>query len=144
MGLLRYMNLRKMGSLVAVLLVPGCGGSSSGSGSLTKTEFITAANAICSSAEEERKEALQGVSGENPEAVELTNSALPAVEKMTEELGDLGPPPGDGQKVQEIVAAYEAGIKRIEADPGNLTAAINAFTKANQLAEDYGLTDCAI
>jgi hypothetical protein len=75
---------------------------------------------------------------------ELTNSALPAVEKMTEELGELGPPPGDSQKVRAIVDAYEAGIKKIEADPGNLTAVINTFTKANQLAEEYGLTDCSI
>jgi hypothetical protein len=130
-------------SLAVAILLCGCG-SSSGSESLSKSEFVAEANAICKNAEAERQEALQDISDENPKATELTDGALPSVEKMTEELGDLGPPPGDKQKVRAIVAAYEAGIGKIEADPENLTAVVNTFTKANQLAEEYGLTDCSI
>jgi hypothetical protein len=137
-------KLYVVGTLLAGFFVAGCGGSSSSAESLSKPQFVREATAICADAQVERAEALKDVLDEKPELADLTSSALLSVEEMTEELGALGPPPGDAKEVQAIIDAYEAGIKKIKADPGDLTGVLSTFTKANQLAEEYGLTDCTI
>ena len=111
---------------------------------MSKSEFIQEATAICAEAEAERQETFQQVSDEKPTVEDITNSTLPGLEKMLEELDDLGPPTKDSQKVTNIISAYEAGIEKIEADPENLVAVINTFTDANKLALEYGLSNCSI
>jgi hypothetical protein len=155
MGFLgRALGIASVGLIAGVLAI-GCGGSSSGgststssvstsSGPLDKSEFVQQANAICANAESERDEVLRSAGGAEPTGGELAMDALPPVQKMTEELGELTPPAGDEKQVTRIVAAFEAGIEKIEANPGDLNADIAAFAEADRLAEAYGLTECTI
>jgi hypothetical protein len=129
--------------LFAGLILAGCGGSSSAE-PLNKPQFIQEASAICRDADAERAEVLRNASSDQPGAAELTTEALPPVEEMIEELGELGPPAGDTKEVRAIIAAFEAGLKDLKANPADLTSAVSAFAEANQLAEDYGLADCTI
>ncbi len=74
----------------------------------------------------------------------LSDLALPPVQEMIEELGDLGPPAGDEKKVQAIIEAFEDGVERLEANPANVSAGVAAFENANKLSEQYGLVACRI
>lgn len=131
-------------ALAAALIFAGCGGSGKPD-PLKKSEFIAQADSICKSANSEREEALKEVAKSEPEATQLVNeTALPPIQKMTEELSGLGPPVGDEKEVHAIISAFEQGVKKIEADPTNLSAAVGAFDKADELAEAYGLVDCTI
>jgi hypothetical protein len=132
-----------LASLVGGLVLVGCGGSSSAE-PLKKPQFAREANSICQEAEAERAKALKNTASSQSGLAELTTIALPPIQKMTEELGELGVPVGDDKEVDAIIAAFEKGVERVEADPANLDAAVVAFAEANKLAEDYGLADCAI
>jgi len=125
----------------------GCGGSGD-SGPLKKSAFVEEANAICVEAEEERKQGtddlVDGDEVDPSEEAEVVSEALVSpVQTMAEELGDLGPPKGDEKQVEAIVAAFEAGIAKAEADPVGSESGL-PFAKANELALEYGLTDCTI
>lgn len=126
-------------ALGAILV--GCGGSSE---PLTKAEFVEEAQSICQNAESQQSEALKDAANSDSGLAQLTLAALPPVQDMAEELADLNPPPRDAKKVDAIVEAVEAGVAEVKADPGDTTAAIEAFAEANKLAEAYGLTGCVI
>lgn len=138
-------------SLLAALIVfaAGCGGSGDPK-PLKKPQFVAQADKICSKANEERtktsksavEEATADVSEED-EAVAGTEALLSPIEEMTDELGGLGPPRGDEKEVEAIIAAFEAGSQQLEEEPGG-PHSVNAYQKANELAEAYGLIDCSI
>jgi hypothetical protein len=131
-------------ALMVALAAAGCGGSGTPD-PLKKSEFIAQADAICRTANSERTKAMREAASSESEATELvTETALPPIQKMTEELSGLGPPVGDQKEVQAIISAFEQGIKKIEADPTNLHSVVHAFDKADELSEAYGLVDCTI
>jgi hypothetical protein len=131
-------------ALAIALIAAGCGGSGE-SAPLKKPQFVTQANSICRNAEAERDTALREAASSNPEVAALaTETALPPIQKMTEELGELGPPVGHEKEVGAIIGAFEKGIKSVEANPSDVASDVSAFTRANELAEEYGLTDCQI
>ncbi len=134
------------------LIAVGCGGSESEAAPLTKAQFIAEADAICSQAKEERNAAMKAAgeeSAENPGSDDaelerfVSDAALPSIQTMTDELGELGTPKKDKKQVEAIVAGFEDAVEQIEADPESaLTPA--PFVKANERATDYGLTGCVI
>ncbi|HVQ57395.1 MAG TPA: hypothetical protein VMS60_00670 [Solirubrobacterales bacterium] len=140
-------------SLLAILALPvvafaliGCG--SGDSGPLKKSAFVEEANAICVEAEQERKQGTEDLVDDGDvdpsEEAEVVSEALVSpVQTMTEELGDLSPPKGDEKQVKAIVAAFEDGVAKVEADPVGAEEKL-PFAKANELALEYGLTDCTI
>jgi hypothetical protein len=134
--------------LVAALLAVGCGGGDSEP--LTTGEFIEQGNQICIEAAEERGDALKAAAEDSSdESLEeemdtiVVDTALPVITDMTEELGDLELQNGKQGEVDAIVAAFEEGIKKLEADP-ELSLGGEPFKAANEKAESYGLTDCVI
>jgi hypothetical protein len=135
-----------LGLCAVGVVVAGCGGG--GSGPLTKAEFVEQGNEICEAATKERSEVTKEVakqegSGGAKEGEEATLELLEPVQKMTEELVDLSPPEGQEKKVEAIVGAFEAGISKVEAEPlGSKTS--SAFSKANEMAAEYGLTSCSV
>lgn len=131
-------------ALMLVLAVAGCGGSSEAK-PLKKSQFVEEANSICKDAAAERGEAMREAADGDPDAAEFaTETALPPVQHMAEELGDLGAPVGDEKEVQAIVVAFEKGVKKVEADPANPSVGVTAFDHADELALEYGLADCTI
>lgn len=134
-------------ALIAALAI-GCGGSSQAA-PLKKAQFITQADAICAAAQGEREAqgkevAEQGSSsGGSEEAEAVMQMLLEPVAKMTEELGELGPPKGEEKQVEAIVEGYEEGVSKLEADPAG-PESVSAFDQANKLAAEYGLSNCAI
>jgi hypothetical protein len=142
-----------MVAVVALLaLASGCGGSDDDD-SLTKAEFSQQGDKICKEANADQQKALaaaykklskEGAKGKKVEEELITNTALPPIAKMTEELGDLGAPEGEEEKAEEMVEAFEEEVQKIEADPGGaLSGTVGAFDKANKLAEDFEMKACA-
>jgi hypothetical protein len=131
-------------------VVIGCGGGGS-SGPLTKAEFIEQGNEICAQATEERNTALKDASEEGPEGSTteelehyVTDVALPPIQEMTDELAELEGPKAGQKEVNAMIGEFEAGIEELEGDPSSALGKSDAFTGANEMALDYGLTDCTI
>lgn len=130
-------------SVIAGLGLLGCGSSSSAEPT-NKAQVVQEANSICEGAAAKRSEALEKAADGDPQIAQLAVDALQPVEEMTEELGELVVPAGERDEIRAIVSAFEASIRKVRAEPGDPTAAIAAFAEPNQLAEEYGLTDCTI
>jgi hypothetical protein len=133
------------------LIAAGCGGGGEAD-PLSKTAFVKQGNSICAQAIAERESAMSDTSKEITQEelsseAELekfvTDAALPPVQQMAEELGDLGAPKGDEKKVEAIVTGFEGGVEKGEADPNSVVSGA-AFAGANKLALAYGLTECQI
>ena len=141
--------------VLAVLAVGvGCGGDDDSGSSLTKAEFTKQADAICKKQEEKKNNALttayeklgkEGKEGKKAQEEVIADVALPPISQMTEELADLGAPEGEEEKAEEMVAAFEEEVQKIEDDlPGTLSGKVGNFDKANKLAKEMGLKDCSL
>lgn len=134
-------------ALVVVAAV-GCGGSSEAA-PLKRSAFIKQGNAICAETQAERadqEEELKdesGESGDSEEAEAVMGVLLGPVDKMTDELGNLGAPAGQEKEVEAIIAAFEKAASNLEEQPTG-PKAVSAFDEANQMAVAYGLSECAI
>jgi hypothetical protein len=142
----RFVLAGVVAGLLAVLAI-GCGGSSDAA-PLKKPQFVAQAEEICATAQTEQDElgkefAQQGESDGSEDTEAVMQEILEPVETMTEDLADLGPPKGQEKEVEAIIAAYEAGIAKLEAEPAG-EGTVSAFDKANKLAEAYGLYGCTI
>ena len=138
---------------VAVLVLAalaGCGGS--GGDRLSRAEFISQADAICT--EYEEKLNALGTPQNTEELAEFADKALPIAEDGRDELGELRPP----EDLQDTYDAWlEQGDRAIQivedlreaAEDGD-TAEIQriareaeaADTEANRLAEQIGFEQC--
>jgi hypothetical protein len=139
---------------VAVLAIAaaGCGGDddeTTAAQTLTKDEFIAQADEICAAGDDEIEAAAQdlGASPSQEEATQLvTDVALPSVQEQRDSIAALGAPEGDEDEVQAILASLDEAIAAVEADPASVLSSSsdpdNPFAEVDQLAQDYGLTDC--
>jgi hypothetical protein len=137
-------GLIMVGSAAAAV---GCGGSAE-SAPLTKKQFVREANAICADATAERASASKDLAasdgdGGEAESEEAADALVAPVRIMSDELADLQAPRGDARAVGAIVAAFEAGAAKVEADPVAPDVAF-AFARADRLALEYGLAACLV
>ena len=131
--------------LLPLALLVACGGDEPEP--LTKDEFTTQANKICSDGNAELETAAEEL-GESPseEQIEefVTDAVLPNLQGQHDDLEDLAAPEGDEDEVEEILDALQDGIDGIEEDPaGAITSGEDPLAEASELAGDYGLTECA-
>lgn len=130
--------------VATALVVQGCGGGDSEP--LRKAEFLQQGNEICKVANAEReegsKESVNGSSEAGDMEGFVTEVALPPIQKMTSELGDLGAPKGDEKQVEAIVQGFESSAEQLEGDPVGVTS--DSFSAASKQAAAYGLTECVI
>ena len=123
----------------------GVSGATGASGApLSKSEFITQADAICKQGNAQINQAgKQEFSGGQPSQSELeqfyTDELIPDVQDELDQIRALPAPEGDEDQVNEILDAADQATQKIAADP---TSADTAFDQADQLAQDYGLKEC--
>jgi hypothetical protein len=134
----------------------GCGGDNGPddfspvvSEPLSKVEFLREADRVCFASETQIEAAADDlVTGpDEPDAREVQRVALrivvPALESEVSAIRAIGAPPGDEREVEAILAATEAGIAAIEADPRALLDGVPPeLTRAQRLAEAYGSAQC--
>jgi hypothetical protein len=150
--------------LAALALLAGCGGSSGDqttvtvqTGSLSKAEFISRADAICTAARAEFVKKLQGfykahpptsevISEDEREAglLELVESILaPNLEGELAQIGKLGAPKGYAPEVTAFVDAVEKGLNKGREDPIKFAETDESFAPARAVARRAGMNGCA-
>lgn len=128
------------------LVAAGCGG---GDDALTKSEFLKQGNAICKKGNKVIDSAANKAfpSNQQPSDAEITkfseDSAIPEIQKEIDGIGDLNPPSADEDKVNAILDEAQVALDKAKADPLIFASNNDPFVKANKLANDYGLTECA-
>jgi hypothetical protein len=137
--------------VLLVALVAGCGGSSDSS-SLTKAEFIKQADAICTKGEKSLEESAEKFAKENdvntgkPTKAQqeevIQQVVAPEIRQQAEEIGDLGAPSGEEDKVEAIVTSVEEGADELESKPAQLIEGKNPLEHGSKLAKEYGLKVC--
>jgi hypothetical protein len=141
-----YAMLAAAALLAVGVLAAGCGGGDDDSttSSLTKSEWIAKADAICQQGNQEIEQAAQQQFGnQRPSAAELqqfaTGTALPNTQTQVDKIRALGAPSGDEDQVNEILDTVQADIDKAKAagDIENST-----FADGNALAKQYGLKVC--
>jgi len=135
---------------LALIAAVGCGGSSDPE-TLTKAEFAQQGNKICAEATRNRQKIIsEVVEGANPkgnqEAVqeEVIQKAMPTYEQAAEQIGELGAPKGEEEKVESLVGAMEEAAERAKADPHTAVISNVPFRKADKAAQELGLKECVI
>lgn len=156
-------------ALVAALIALGCGGSDGGgtessesqakeqAGPLTKAVFIKRADAICRRADDvsynkakayrdKHQKELNELSAVGEEEKMIRLFIFPAVEEELKAIVVLGAPQGEAKKVDKLIAAFEAGLKKARKNPYAIEGLVptqNPFHKAANAAYAYGFVDCA-
>jgi hypothetical protein len=146
------------GACALALFAAGCGGggdNTSSTASLTKAQFIKKADGICESAEEKLESEFESFAKQHnlsekqpPTQKESAEAAetilLPSIEGQVEDIRALGAPSGEEQKVEELLAAVEAGVEKGKQDPVAFIEeeGDNPLNKANKMAREYGLKVC--
>jgi hypothetical protein len=117
---------------------------------LSSEAWIRGADSICAQGDREIERDAQtsfeaGQLG--PAATErfARDVIAPNIQDQLDRLRELTPPEGDEEEVDAIIDAAQTGVREIERDPGLVGEgddAGGAFSDANRLAEEYGLTEC--
>ncbi len=141
----------------AAFVVAGCGssGGDTSTASLTKAEFVKRADAICAKGNKQLQVQVVGYakkvgwSGKTPptdaQATEIASTILiPSVQSQHDKIDALGAPSGEEDQVNAILTALQDAIDQAKKDPAALVRQPHdpTFTKADKLAQDYGLTVC--
>jgi hypothetical protein len=137
--------------LTSALALGACGGDDKPS----KDAFVKEADKLCVKTNEEGTKLAQE-SFDDPnkptgeEAQAFIVKAVPLQRKLLEDIGDLERPAGDDDEIQALLDAAEEGTKKIEdagKSPGSALALLESdddpLAKADELAGDYGLKECA-
>jgi hypothetical protein len=146
-------------ALAMGLIAAGCGdddgddgdGNGGGGEALTKQEFITQADQICS--EEDAKldaaaEDVFGGSNQPPSAAEqeqfAADTVIPNVRSQIDQIDELEPPEGDEDQIQAIVDSAREDLDAGEQDPSLFTdqGGEEPLAEASRLAQQYGMKVC--
>lgn len=144
-------------AVAAALVVAGCGGddnddkqgfsSSVGSGttaSISKEEFTSQANQICTQGASDLAPA-QAAVGDSPEEITtfVTDSLVPSVQNQLDDIRALGAPAGEEEAVSSALDASQAGLDQLKADPSLANGGgPDPFAEANTQLDALGLTAC--
>lgn len=131
-------------ALAFVALMASCGSDDS---AISKAEFVSKANALCTSFSETISKpdvALEPGSTEEQVTTFITDVLVPEFTNTINAIRGLGFPSGDEIVLEEMLAEAEEVLGEIAADPaGTLKMSESPFTSVNIKFKDYGLTVCA-
>lgn len=150
-------GLALVAAIAALLLAVGCGSSGSSgdevtvkTGSLSKTEFIEKAEAICKAVRSEfDTEFANFLRSQKPKPrdaaiEELVNSIVrPHYEQEIQRIGELGAPKGYAPEVASYLEAVKQRLDEGQEDPTVFTKTPEPFSKAIAVARKAGLDGCA-
>jgi hypothetical protein len=136
--------------LTVALSASGCGGASSSTNSaatlttITKTEFVAKANAICGGAAPVLSAATAKLATHPSRTAIMAvvkNTFLPSIESQITEIRALGTPSGDQATVTRMLQLVDADLNKLKLNPGLIIT--NVFGDFAKVAHPYGLTACA-
>lgn len=114
-----------------------------------KTLFIRSANEACRKDARKIRAKAQGItaqaSGDSQEAlagVVIRRAIAPGLEAQVAAVRALEPPPGEAEKVNEVLTAIQATVADARRDPAAFVRQGDSFTDSSSAAAQYGLTAC--
>lgn len=126
-------------------MAAGCSSSYKG---LSKADFVTQANAICTQANQDT-EAYAKELPKNPTpavVAKVEKKAIPVLNHELDEIGALKPPKADRARVKAILDEARAEAKtfatQLDADPKAALSGPDPLKKSEDDAKAYGLTVC--
>jgi hypothetical protein len=153
----QHLLLLVLTGLLAGALISGCGdsgadddGSTIPTSSISKSEFVDQANAIC---QPQKTRLLSEVIAYQKKHLNEASEKLvpdtarkiirPAVEAQIEEIRDLGAPEGDAAEIESFFASLRSGVDAIIAKkPTTYEAAEGMLLQAARDADRYGMDQC--
>jgi len=122
-------------------------GDSSTEDTLTKTELISQADAICKKASDELDQAFTAASADGtvqgPELVKfVTDTVLPSYEKQAADLRELQPSPSEEDAWNNLLTELNDAIASTRQDPQAALSGDNPFEDAKASAKELGLKEC--
>jgi hypothetical protein len=112
---------------------------------LTKAEFIAQANALCESAAASAQPLVQQFRSVKPSpqaAAQVVAAVAPIIQAQINATKKLVPPKPDQAKIKKMLAAAQAELKKLKADPSLLLKQGGSpFKAADRIARAYGLED---
>jgi hypothetical protein len=149
------MRRARIRTFVAVLALVGTAGSTAGvaaadQASLSKPEYISAADDICGQGTQRESELAASTfadlkDGEKPTTEQITQYVqgfVPIVDSTLAQLKSLPKPPGDAKKLNKIYKILGKAFDKIEKHPTLLLATKSPTAKADKLAQKYGFQVC--
>jgi hypothetical protein len=131
--------------MVTVLIAAGCGGDDDGGEPLTKEEFITQADAVCTEGDQRLEDATQELTA-NPSQEEVeafvSDTLVPSLQEEHDGIAELAPPEEDQETIDAMLSDLSAGIDEIRADPSLVFGDENPLADASAAAQEYGMTVC--
>jgi hypothetical protein len=136
-------------TVIAVAVAFGGIAAASGNKQLTKKQFIKQADKICKAFDDEQNQVAEQYfantpQNQQPDPATITafwTAIKPAFEQQIDDIRALREPKSDTKAIKRLLAAVEAGSKKVDADP---PAALTGqpFAKADKLAKQYGFKIC--
>ncbi len=134
-------------ALVAVAClgtIVGCGSSSKPA--ITKTAFVSRANAICTQSNRVTNAAGAKL-GKSPTQAQVIGVVktefVPSIQSSINSIRALGAPSGDQAKVTNMLNLAQADLNKVKSNPLLLVGNSSPFADFAKVAHPYGLTDCA-
>ncbi len=137
------------------LAAASCGGdddsSSSSKSSVSKSEFIKSATAVCKNFADQaqaKSSSLPQTATQQQQAQFVIDELVPLFRQEVQKLRDLDVPAADADTLNKIWDNLDSGADTLEQklkdDPaGAFSDSVDPFKDANQQASAYGLKDCA-
>jgi ABC-type Fe3+-hydroxamate transport system substrate-binding protein len=147
-------------ALAALLTVAGCGGSSGDevtvqTGSLSKTDFIAKADAVCKAARTEfiakfeafgkahKSELSRGTVADKVLSEILEVVVIPNFEGQIEQISKLGAPKSYAPEAAAFLNALQKRLDEAGNDPSLLNSSPFPFKNAEEVARRAGMNGCA-
>lgn len=139
------MTSRKVVAAVALTAAFGvlaaCGDDKKSS--ISKDDFLTQANALCATFNNQMDTADDSVSSDEEAVVFVSDTLVPGLRALLRSIEDLGYPEGDGDEIQAMIDDTDEILDQIAADPAAFVQTNqDPFAAVNARLRDYGLTTC--
>ena len=134
----------------AALIAAGCGGDDdeTTTAALSKQEFITQADAICTRGDKKLDRAGSETFGkERPSKQEVeqfaSDTLVPNIQGQIDDVRALTPPQGDEEQVNAFLDSAQRALDEIEQDPSLLSQGGDPFGETSKLGKEFGFEECA-
>lgn len=147
-AIVKKMRNRKVSRLVAFItclsLIAACASDESTNSTISKSEFLAKADAICTrynDANEEKHSELESNPSEEQQLAFVTD-LLPEFINMFGEIRDLGFPAADKALLEGLMDEIDVVLEQFTQDPASMLTAQEPFADINIQMSDYGFTVC--
>ena len=129
----------------AAVVLAGCGGDDD---TLTKSQFIKQADAICKQGNKRIEAQAEDTlpANEPPSKAQLTTFAtetlIPDIQRQVDEVRELNEPSEDEDQVNAFLDSAQSELDKGEEDPLYITSD-KSFAKTNRLGKQYGFKVCS-